>query len=117
MKRSFVAAVVAAVLGLLSMGLLGGLLYYLAAPALWPLYGNLNDWRGDEVWPATIGAGVMWSASFLVAGWLNRRLERAAWGAGRRRAVYALVLWLGAALIWLLLASSMDIQFAPAAAA
>ena len=90
-------------------------LYYLAAPVLWPLFGDVNHWRGDDVWPAVIAAGMLWSLSFLAAGWLNRRLERAAWPVWRRRVVYALVLWLGAVLWWFLLASSMDIRFTAAA--
>ena len=113
MRRSLIAALVVAGLGLLSMGVLGALLYYMAAPALWPLYGNLNDWRGDDVWPATIGVGILWSLSFLVAGWLNRRLKGAGWTTWPRRVVYALVLWLGAVLLWLFMASTMTIAFVP----
>ena len=114
MIRSVIAALIAAAWGLLSMGFMGIALYYLAAPALWPFFGDFEDWRGDDVWPAMIAAGMLWSCSFLVAGWLNRRLVRANWSNGRRRAVYVLVLWLGAVAVWLLMLATMDIG--PAAA-
>ena len=99
MKWSFVAFAVTLALGLISMGLLGGLLYYACYPLLGPFYGNLNHWRGDWVWSATIGAGMLWSVSFLAAGWLNLHLEPYA-SALLRGIGYVVVLWLGAALIW-----------------
>ncbi len=100
MKKSIIAAIVTAVLGFLSMGALGGLLAYAAWPVVYPLAGNPNDWRGDDVWPAMIGSGVLWGAGFLAAGLLNRRLERLRWSKGARRASYAFILWVSAALIW-----------------
>ena len=110
MKRSFIAAAAVAALGLLSMGLLGALVYLLAAPVLWPIYGNFEHWSGDDVWPAMIGAGMLWALGFLAAGWLSRRLAAAAWPKWRRRAVYGLVLWLSAVAIWALLLATMDIR-------
>ncbi len=103
MKRSILGFIVALALGLFSMGVLGAALYYLVYPVLAPFFGNLNDWRGDWVWPSVIVAGMGWSFSFLAAGWLNRRLERAGWQSPFRRAVYLAVLWLGAAVIWLII--------------
>ena len=81
MKRSYVAALVTAALGLLSMGFLGAALYALALPVLWPLYGDPDRWSGDNVWPAMIGAGVLWSISFVVGGW-SRPAGRPGRGAG-----------------------------------
>lgn len=107
------AAITVAALGLLSMGLLGALLYYVAAPALWPLFGNFNDWHGEEVWPATIFAGMLWSVSFLVAGWLNKRQESLGRPRWRRRLSYLGVLWVGAVLVWLCVAGTTDVQTSP----
>ena len=100
MKRSIIAFVVALALGLLSMGALGGVLYYAVYPLFAPFHGDLNDWRGDWVWPAVIAAGMLWSFSFLVAGFFNVKLEKAGWSVFARRAIYGVVLWLGAACAW-----------------
>ena len=97
-------------LGLLSMGALGAGLYYAVYPLLAPFFGDPNDWHGDWVWPSVIVAGMGWSFSFLVAGLLNRRLERAGWRTALRRAIYVMVLWLGAAVIWLIILSSSAFQ-------
>jgi len=102
-KRSAIAFAVTLAVGLLSMGALGAALYYACYLVFSPFYGDLNEWRGDWVWNATIWAGMLWSISFLVAGWFNLQLERRASAPTLRHAVYAGVLWLGAALIWALL--------------
>ena len=101
-KRSLIACVIAALLGLLSMGALGGGLYYAAYPLLAPFFGNPNDWRGDWVWPTMILAGMFWSLSFLVAGYIDNRLLARGHARGFRRAVYVVVLWMGAAGCWAL---------------
>ena len=111
MPRSWLAALAVAPLGLVSMGALGGLLYFAVAPAVWPLFGNLNDWRGDGVWPATVAVGMLWSLGFVLAGWLNQRWLARGWSPRRRRLAYAVVLWLGAALLWVLVAATSDIRF------
>ena len=103
MKRSILAFAVALVLSLLSMGALGAALYYPVSPLFAPVFGDLTDWRGDWVWPSVIMAGMGWSFSFLVAGFLNRLLELAGWRPMVRKAIYGAVLWLGAALIWLII--------------
>lgn len=100
MKRSIVAFFVTLALGLLSMGLLGAVLYYAVYPLLAPYYGDPNDWHGDRVWPSVILAGMGWSFSFLAAGLINVRLENAKWGRLSRRLIYGVTLWLGALLIW-----------------
>lgn len=98
-KGSLVAFVVALVLSILSMGFLGAALYYACYPVLAPFYGNPNDWTGDWVWSAIITAGILWSFSFLAAGWFNLHLTPHA-PASLRVIAYAAVLWLSAVLIW-----------------
>ncbi len=112
MKRSILAAVVAFALALLSMGLLGGVLYYAVYPVFAPSFGNLDDWQGDNVWPAVLSAGMLWAPSFLAAGWIAIRLERYGVGAWPRRIAYGAILWLGAALAWALTLSLVDIRTA-----
>ena len=111
MPRSWLAALAVVLLGLVSMGALGGLLYFVVAPVVWPVFGNLNDWRGDGVWPATVAVGMLWSLGFVLAGWLNQRWLARGWSPRRRRLAYAVVLWLGAALLWVLVAATSDIRF------
>ena len=111
MPRSWLAALAVVLLGLVSMGALGGLLYFVVAPVVWPVFGNLNDWRGDGVWPATVAVGMLWSLGFVLAGWLNQRWLARGWSPRRRRLAYAAVLWLGAALLWVLVAATSDIRF------
>lgn len=106
-KRSILAFVVTLILGLLSMGALGFALFYPVYPVLTPFFGKPDDWpSGDWFWPAIIGAGMAWSFSFLAAGLLNRRLEQTGWQARYRKAIYVAILWLGAALIWLIILSA-----------
>lgn len=98
-KWSLIAFAVALVLDFLSMGVLGAALYYACYPLLAPFYGNPSNWDGDWVWPAIILAGMLWSVSFLAAGWLNLNLTPHA-SALLRGIVYVVVLWLSAVLIW-----------------
>jgi hypothetical protein len=107
-KRSILAFVITLALGLLSMGILGLALFYPVYPLLVPFFGHPDDWHGDWVWPSVIVAGMGWSFSFLVAGLLNRRLELAGWRTLFRQVVYVAVLWLGAALIWLIILLAND---------
>ncbi|MGE4323165.1 MAG: hypothetical protein AB7E60_09075 [Sphingobium sp.] len=109
MKKSVIAGIVVAILGLLSMGALGGVLAYCVWPVVYPLAGNPDDWRGDDVWPAMIASGLLWGASFPAAGLVNRRLERRGWTGAVRRLIYLLILWCGAALIWTFMLSTMTL--------
>lgn len=93
-RWSLIAFVVTLILGFRSMGALGAALYYACYPVLAPFYGNLNDWRGDWVWNATIWAGMLWSVSFLVAGTINLQLE--AHGVKQPRGVTLLIFQLTA---------------------
>jgi hypothetical protein len=103
MRWSIVAFIATLILGLLSMGALGLLIYYPVDPILRPFFGDSNEWHGDWVWPSIVGAGMGWSFSFLVAGLINRWLEKAEVQKLSRKVIYVLILWLGSALIWLLL--------------
>lgn len=105
-KGSIVAGVVVAVLGLFSMGILGFGLYYACYPLLAPLYGNLNDWSGDDVWPATIWAGMVWAMWFPVAGLADLGLKRAGKPNALRVISWLVILWLGAGVVWLYVAST-----------
>lgn len=113
-KWSLGAFAITLILGFLSMGALGAALYYLCYPVLAPFYGNLNNWHGDWVWSATIWAGMLWSVSFLAAGFLNLQLEAQGISAPWRGGVYVAVLWAGAVVIWALLLLT---QYVPAEAA
>lgn len=108
MKRSLIAFVVVAALGLLSMGALGASLYYTAYPVLAPRYGDLNDWHGDWVWPAMIGVGMAWSVSFLAAGLVNQWLLRTGHTRIIRWPAYAVMLWIWAAGIWAVTLAGVD---------
>jgi len=105
-KGSIIAGVAVALAGLFSMGILGFGLYYACYPLLEPLYGNLNDWHGDDVWPATIWAGMSWAIFFPVAGWVDLRLRQAGKPGALRALSWLAILWAGAAAVWLYVASS-----------
>lgn len=107
MKKSVIAFAVAFVLALVSMGALGACLYYPAMPVLGPLFGSLDDWEGDWVWPATIIAGMLWSVSFLLAGWMDVALRQRDIARSLRRAVYVATLWLGDVAVWMLVLATM----------
>ena len=105
-KGSIIGGIIAAAVGLFSMGFLGSALYYACYPLLEPLYGNLNDWRGDDVWPATIWAGMLWAIWFPVGGYVNLKLKQAGRPTVVRAASWFVILWLAAGLIWLYVAST-----------
>ncbi len=105
-KLSVFAFIVAAVLGLLSMGVSGMALYYATSLAMPSSFQSLDDASGDWVWPALISVGMFWSLAFLAAGALNLFLVERGWTAFSRRFIYALVLWLAAFVLWLLVLSA-----------
>ena len=78
-RCSTVAGGVFLVLGLLSMGLLGAVLYYPVAPVLRRHFPPQSQWHGDWVWPVVIGVGMGWSVGFLLAGATNHWLVRRGW--------------------------------------
>ena len=114
-KPSLIAFLAALALGMLSMGALGALLYYACYPVLAPRFGDLNDWSGDWVWPAMIGVGMVWSFSFLVAGFVDLRLKWRGSALPLRSALYILILWSSAALIWSVALMAQDPSPTPAA--
>lgn len=99
-KYSALAALAAAALGLLGMGVMGLGLYYATSFAMPSTYPNLDTAHGDWIWPALIVIGMVWSAAFLVAGWLNRNLASKGLQMWWRRIIYAAVLWLWAFVLW-----------------
>ena len=103
LKWSLAAGVAAVLLSFLSFGLLGYVLYYAAYPIVGVVYPPMPAWRPDTVWPLIVGAGIVWSPSFLPAGALDRALALRGVTAGRRRLAYLAVLWIGAVAAWLFL--------------
>jgi hypothetical protein len=103
LKWSLAAGVAAVLLSFLSFGLLGYVLYYAAYPIVGFVYPPMPAWRPDTVWPLIVGAGIVWSPSFLPAGALDRALALRGVTAGRRRLAYLAVLWIGAVAAWLFL--------------
>lgn len=98
---------ISAILGLFSMGVLGALLYYCLF-FLHDAYPSFNDWHGDWVWAALIGVGVAWSLGFLIAGISCHYLHRKFAASLFSKALYVLVLWAWAALLW---GYTLSVQF------
>lgn len=100
-KFSTIAFVATLALGLLSMGILGALLYYPVSP-LFRAYPTLNDWTGDWVWPAVIGVGMAWSLGFVFGGIAWHFLSESISSVALLRGIYGVILWLWAAILWYL---------------
>ena len=102
LKWSIVGLLLAAIGAFLSLGVQGLALYGLVSPVLNLIYPPLESWDQSIVWPLIVGAGLLWSLSFLPAGLLDRSLK--ARGTRRRWRVLAYlgVLWVGGLLAWLL---------------
>jgi hypothetical protein len=95
------AGIAAAILGsFLSLGMLGYVLYYLAYPIVGFVYPPLSAWRPDAVWPLIVGAGIVWSLSFLPAGVIDHALAARGISSARRGISYFLILWIGAVGAW-----------------
>lgn len=101
-KFSIIACVITVPLGLFSMGFLGALLYY-PVSFLFTAYPTLNDWSGDWVWPATIGAGMLWGFGFIFGGLVWHYLGKKTPNKMVLRTVYVGVLWVWAAAVWRIL--------------
>ena len=101
-KFSAIAFVISAALGLLSMGLLGAILYY-PVSFFFKSYPTLNDWSGDWVWPATIVVGMAWSLGFVYGGIMWKYLFKTISSILLLRIIYAIILWLWAAFLWYLM--------------
>ena len=98
-KFSLIAFFVTAILGLLSMGALGGILYY-PVSFLFAPYPNINDWHGDWVWPTLIMVGMLWSFGFVFAAVAWYYLNKISDSKVLLISVYVAILWLWAALLW-----------------
>ncbi len=94
------------------MGALGFGLYYLTYPLHYPLFGDINDWKGKDLfWPSVIWAGMLWSASFLLAGFNDVKLKRTQASKTKRVLVYGVILWLGAGAVWIFVALTSGFEF------
>lgn len=98
-KFSAISFVVTFILGFISMGMLGALLYYPVSFALrsFPWF---DDLHGDWVWPAVIMIGMGWSFGFLLAGLAWHFLTPYVESVVILRIVYGVVLWIWAAFLW-----------------
>jgi hypothetical protein len=104
-KFSAIAFIVIGALGLLSMGLLGAVLYY-PVSFLFNSYPTLNDWHGDWVWPAIIVAGMAWSFGFVFGGIAWHFLRKKISSIALLRFTYIGIMWLWDAIIWFVIISS-----------
>jgi len=101
-KFSAIAFIICGVLGLLSMGALGAVLYY-PVSFLFDNYPTLNEWRGDWVWPVMIGVGMAWSLGFIFAGIIWHILHKKIQSLILLRVIYIFILWLWAASLWFII--------------
>lgn len=97
---SLLATVVAAVLPVVTFGLSSYVLYLPASPVLRAFYPPIWEAKGPWLWPVLVGAGILWSVSFLAAGILDAVLTSRGVGGGARRIAYLAVLWVGAVGAW-----------------
>ena len=98
-RYSIIAFLIVFASGLVSMGVLGILLYYSVCFFL-TVYPSLNQWHGDWVWPATIGVGMLWSFGFLFSGFANHFIGRFTQSKIVYYLVYFLILYLWALCLW-----------------
>jgi len=106
-KFSILGFFIVAGLGLLSMGLLGLLLYY-PVGFLLSSYPAFNDWHGDWVWPVLIGVGMFWSIGFILAGITVHFFKRVNESIIIQLLLYTLILWLWDAILWLIVLSNQN---------
>ena len=104
MRFSLIAFILVFICSFLSMGLLGGGLFYVASPALALLLPNapldINAWHGDWVWPALLSMPMLWSFSFLFAGATYLYFEKLDWTKLTLKTSYVVILLLWNLLIW-----------------
>ncbi len=107
-KFSVVAFVVTTGIGFMSMGILGLLLYYCVF-FIFPSYPNINEWHGDWVWPAMIGAGMFWSLGFIFGGLAWYSLKNKIASKAVLRLIYGFILWTWACIIfWLIIINNLE---------
>lgn len=100
---SLVAALMAAMGGFLSMGLLGLVLYHLVSPILNLRFPPLEAWDQPLVWPLIIAMPVVWSPAFVVAGLVNRWATRRGRSRRTRIPLYVAIVWAAALAVWWML--------------
>ena len=109
MRFSSIAFIICIVLSLLSMGLLGGVLFFIAAPMLdlfFPqMSTDLNTISGDWVWPTMIGMPFLWSVGWLIAGRYYLHVEAHDWTILTKKVGYIVILLVWNLLVWLFLLS------------
>lgn len=98
-KFSVIAFVATFILGFISMGILGGLLYYPVSIVL-RAYPWIDDLHGDWVWPAVIMIGMGWSFGFLMAGAAWHYLTDHIFSVVLLRVIYGVILYTWAAVLW-----------------
>ena len=97
---SLLAMAGAAILPVLTLGLSSYVVYLAASPVLRLFYPPIWNAKGPWLWPVLVGAGILWSASFLAAGILDTVLKARGHSATPRRIAYLAVLWVGAVASW-----------------
>jgi len=109
MQFSSIAFIVSIVLSLLSMGLLGAALFFIAAPMLDLFFSqmshDLNTISGDWVWPAMIAMPLLWSIAWLIAGRSYLYLDKLDWTNLTKKTAYIVILLIWNLLIWIFLLS------------
>jgi len=109
MQFSSIAFILSIVLSLLSMGLLGAALFFIAAPMLDLFFSqmshDLNTISGDWVWPAMIAMPLLWSIAWLIAGRSYLYLDKLDWTNLTKKTAYIVILLIWNLLIWIFLLS------------
>ena len=104
-RFSVVAFIISLALGLLSMGALGGGLYYTLLPLVKNKFPPFDAWSGDWVWPAVIGSGMLWSVGFIFGGISYHYLFKFRIPKFLNVIIYVLVLWLWINIVWYIILS------------
>ncbi len=103
MKFSIKCFAVTFVFGLLSMGLLGQVLYYIVSPVLNFIFPPMSSWTGDWVWPALIYASVLWPFGFFISGWSQVLLIKFGWPKIVLHSIYVSILLIWDLFLWALM--------------
>ena len=102
-RFSIIGFLSTALLGLFSMGALGGGLYFTLLPALKNHFPPFDTWHGDWVWPAMITAGMCWSVGFIFAGIVCHYLIKLHTPKFLLVIAYAFILWVWINSVWYLI--------------
>ena len=109
MRFSLLGFILCIVLSLLSMGLLGTALFFVAAPTLEIFFpqmsSDLNTISGNWVWPTMIGMPLLWSVGWLMAGRAYLHVDALDWTNMTKKTGYVVILLIWNLLVWLFLLS------------